>query len=193
MSANLKSLIGRMNDTCRNALEGAAGLCLSRTNYDVDVEHLLVKLGETPDTDFHRILRRFEIDESRLAKDLVRSLDRLKTGNTRTPALSPASRSSSRKPGSSARSTSAPPGSAPRTSSSLSSRRTNSPASRARSPRSSRRSPSRRSGRSSTRSSRARSKTGTRRSSAKRRPATRRAARRAFPAGRRRSTSTPST
>src|SRR5664280_24242 len=89
MSANLKSLIGRMNDTCRNALEGAAGLCLSRTNYDVDVEHLLVKLGETPDTDFHRILRRFEIDESRLAKDLVRSLDRLKTGNTRTPALSP--------------------------------------------------------------------------------------------------------
>src|SRR5512132_611374 len=89
MGANLKSLIGRMNDTCRNALEGAAGLCLSRTNYDVDVEHLLVKLGETPDTDFHRILRRFEIDESRLAKDLVRSLDRLKTGNTRTPALSP--------------------------------------------------------------------------------------------------------
>jgi type VI secretion system protein VasG len=89
MSANLKSLIGRLNDTCRNALEGAAGLCLSRTNYDVDVEHLLVKLGETPDTDFHRVLRRFEIDESRLAKDLVRSLDRLKTGNTRTPALSP--------------------------------------------------------------------------------------------------------
>jgi type VI secretion system protein VasG len=89
MSANLKSLIGRMNDTCRNALEGAAGLCLSRTNYDVDVEHLLVKLGETPDTDLHRILRRFEIDESRLAKDLVRSLDRLKTGNSRTPALSP--------------------------------------------------------------------------------------------------------
>ncbi|HQQ77189.1 MAG TPA: type VI secretion system ATPase TssH [Thermoanaerobaculia bacterium] len=89
MGANLKSLIGRLNDTCRNALEGAAGLCLSRTNYDVDVEHLLVKLGETPDTDFHRILRRFEVDESRLAKDLVRSLDRLKTGNTRTPSLSP--------------------------------------------------------------------------------------------------------
>ncbi len=89
MSANLKSLIGRLNDTCRNALEGAAGLCLSRTNYDVDIEHLLVKLGETPDTDLHRILRQFEIDESRLAKDLVRSLDRLKTGNSRTPALSP--------------------------------------------------------------------------------------------------------
>ena len=89
MSANLKSLIGRMNDTCRSALEAAAGLCLSRTNYDVDLEHLLVKIGESPDTDLHRILKRFEIDQTRLAKDLVRSLDRLKTGNTRTPALSP--------------------------------------------------------------------------------------------------------
>src|ERR1039458_4815786 len=89
MSANLKSLIGRMNDTCRNALEGAAGLCLSRTNDVAGIGRLFVKLGETPDTHFHRILRRFEIDESRLAKDLVRSLDRLKPGNTRTPALSP--------------------------------------------------------------------------------------------------------
>ena len=51
MSVNLKSLIGRLNDTCRQALEGAAGLCLSRTNYDVEVEHVLLKLLEAPDTD----------------------------------------------------------------------------------------------------------------------------------------------
>ncbi len=89
MSVNVKSLIGRLNDTCRQALEGAAGLCLSRTNYDVEVEHLLLKLLEAPDTDLAKILRRFEIDASRLAKDVVRALDRLKTGNARTPALSP--------------------------------------------------------------------------------------------------------
>lgn len=89
MSVNLKSLIGRLNDTCRQALEGAAGLCLSRTNYDVEVEHLLLKLLEVPDTDLAKILRRFEIDASRFAKDVVRALDRLKTGNARTPALSP--------------------------------------------------------------------------------------------------------
>jgi len=89
MSVNLKSLIGRLNDTCRQALEGAAGLCLSRTNYDVEVEHVLLKLLEAPDTDLAKILRRFEIDASRFAKDVTRALDRLKTGNARTPALSP--------------------------------------------------------------------------------------------------------
>src|SRR5262249_50426624 len=65
------------------------GLCLSRTNYDVEIEHVFIKLCETPNTDLARILRYFEIDLSRLSADLMRALDRLKTGNARTPALSP--------------------------------------------------------------------------------------------------------
>lgn len=89
MNVNLKSLIARLDDTCRAALEGAAGLCLSRTNYDVEIEHLLRKLVEASDTDIKRILRRFEADETRLTRDLDRALDRLKTGNSSTPALSP--------------------------------------------------------------------------------------------------------
>ena len=40
MSVNLKALIGKLNDTCHGALEAAAGLCLTRTHYDVDIEHL---------------------------------------------------------------------------------------------------------------------------------------------------------
>ena len=89
MNVNLKSLIGRLNDTCRSALEGAAGLCLSRTNYDVEIEHYLIKLLEAHDTDLPRILNHFEVGMARLNRDLARALDRLKTGNTRTPALSP--------------------------------------------------------------------------------------------------------
>jgi type VI secretion system protein VasG len=89
MNVNLKSLISRLNDTCRSALEGAAGLCLSRTNYDVEIEHLLVKLLESDDTDLRKILRHFEMNADRLSRDLTVALDRLKTGNTRTPALSP--------------------------------------------------------------------------------------------------------
>src|SRR5262245_24702284 len=89
MNVNLKSLITRLNDTCRSALEGAAGLCLSRTNYDVDLEHYLLKLIEVADTDLSRILRHYEVNSSRLTKDLMRALDQLKTGNSRTPALSP--------------------------------------------------------------------------------------------------------
>ncbi|HEV7859649.1 MAG TPA: type VI secretion system ATPase TssH [Pyrinomonadaceae bacterium] len=89
MTVNLKSLVGRLNDICRNALEAAAGLCLSRTNYDVEVEHLLLKLLEATDTDLDYSLHHFEVDRARLMADVQRALDRLKTGNARTPALSP--------------------------------------------------------------------------------------------------------
>ena len=61
MNVSLKSLIGKVNDACRTALEGAAGLCLTRTHYDVDVEHFLVKLIEPADGDIARILRHYEI------------------------------------------------------------------------------------------------------------------------------------
>jgi type VI secretion system protein VasG len=89
MNINLKSLIARLNDTCRSALEGAAGLCLSRTNYDVEIEHYLLKLIEGAETDLARILRHYEVNSARLSRDLARALDQLKTGNARTPALSP--------------------------------------------------------------------------------------------------------
>ncbi|MGV8073230.1 MAG: type VI secretion system ATPase TssH [Syntrophobacteraceae bacterium] len=86
---NLKSLIGKLNSTCRSALESAAGLCLSQTHYEVDLEHFLLKLLEMPDTDLQKIIRHFEINETRLVSDLTRAMEGFKTGNARTPALSP--------------------------------------------------------------------------------------------------------
>ena len=89
MGPNLKSLIGKLNDPARSALEGAAGLCLSRTHYDIEVEHYLMKLLDSSDNDFASIARHFEVDTSRLSAELTRSLDKLKSGNARTPAISP--------------------------------------------------------------------------------------------------------
>ena len=89
MSVNLKSLIGKLNDPTRSTLEAAAGLCLSRTHYDIEVEHYLLKLAESSDGDLARILKASSVDKSRLTADLTRSLDKLKSGNARTPALSP--------------------------------------------------------------------------------------------------------
>jgi type VI secretion system protein VasG len=89
MTIDLKALIGKLNDITRGALEAGAGLCLTRTHYDVEIEHYLLKLLDAPDGDFARILRRFEVNSSRLTADLTRSLDRLRTGNARTPAFSP--------------------------------------------------------------------------------------------------------
>lgn len=87
MNVNLKSLVGRLNDTTRNALEGGAGLCLSRTNYDVEIEHILAKLLENDDTDLNSIFKHFEVNVDRVTKDVSAALDRLKTGNSRTPGL----------------------------------------------------------------------------------------------------------
>ncbi|MFN3322425.1 MAG: type VI secretion system ATPase TssH [Bryobacteraceae bacterium] len=89
MGVNLKSLVGKLNDPTRSALEAAAGLCLSRTHYDVEIEHYFMKLLDSTDGDLARILRHFEVDKSRLATELTRSLDKLKSGNARNPALSP--------------------------------------------------------------------------------------------------------
>lgn len=88
MNVNLKSLVARLNDVTRNALEGAAGLCLSRTNYDVEIEHILYKLLEQDDTDLHKICKHYEVNIDRLNKDVTTALDRLKSGNSRTPGLS---------------------------------------------------------------------------------------------------------
>ncbi|HYD52893.1 MAG TPA: type VI secretion system ATPase TssH, partial [Gemmatimonadaceae bacterium] len=89
MTVNLRALIGKLNHATRAAVEGGAGLCLSRTHYDVEVEHFLAKVLDDTHGDAAAILRHFGLDRSRLEKDLDRALDRLKTGNARTPALSP--------------------------------------------------------------------------------------------------------
>ncbi|MFZ4858653.1 MAG: type VI secretion system ATPase TssH [Desulfuromonadaceae bacterium] len=87
--SNLKSLIGKLNEPCRIALEQAAGLCLSQTHYEIDIEHFLLKLLDIQNSDLHKILRYFEINESRFRNDLTRAIEGFKTGNARTPALSP--------------------------------------------------------------------------------------------------------
>ncbi|HPP81237.1 MAG TPA: type VI secretion system ATPase TssH [Deltaproteobacteria bacterium] len=87
--SNLKTLIGKLNPTCRSALESAAGLCMSQTHYEVDIEHFLLKLLDLKDTDLHRILSRFEINGDRLRADLTRAMEEFKTGNARTPVFSP--------------------------------------------------------------------------------------------------------
>lgn len=86
---DLKSLIGRLDDHCRRALEAAAGLTLSRSHYNVEIEHWLAKLADGTDTDIPILLRHYDVDHGRFLIDLHRGLDKMKTGNARAPALSP--------------------------------------------------------------------------------------------------------
>jgi type VI secretion system protein VasG len=87
LNPNLKALTAKLNPAVRNALENAAGLCLSRTHYNVEIEHLLTKLLDTVNNDASLMLKNAEVDTSRLAKDLTGSLDGMKRGNGRNPVL----------------------------------------------------------------------------------------------------------
>ncbi len=87
-TVNARTLIDRLNPTCRRALEAAAGLCLSRSHYHVEVEHWLLKLLEAPDADLPVILRQYDLDAGRVVRELDRTLDQFQTGNARAPDLS---------------------------------------------------------------------------------------------------------
>ncbi|HEY0777010.1 MAG TPA: AAA family ATPase, partial [Gemmatirosa sp.] len=89
MSVTLRALIGKLNPAMRSTIEASAGLCLSRTHYDVEVEHFLTKALDASDGDLAQILKHYGVNRSRLADDLARGLDRMKSGNARTPSLSP--------------------------------------------------------------------------------------------------------
>ena len=89
VAVNLKSLIGRLTETGRRQIEAAAGLTLSRSHYNVEIEHVLLKLIEAPGSDVAVILRKEGIDLGRVTAELNRSLDKLRTGNARAPSLSP--------------------------------------------------------------------------------------------------------
>ncbi len=89
LTVDLKSLLGRLNPYCTRCLEAAAGLCVSRTHYEVTVEHFLAKLLEDSQTDLSFILRHYNIDPGKVGKAIDQTLEEFKTGNAAKPVFSP--------------------------------------------------------------------------------------------------------
>lgn len=85
----LKALIQKLNTPCHRFLEGAAGLCVSRSHYEISPEHIFSKMVEDITGDVPLILRRFEIEIPRLISALQRDLDDMKSGNPSKPVFSP--------------------------------------------------------------------------------------------------------
>ncbi|RLU04022.1 MAG: type VI secretion system ATPase TssH [Ketobacter sp.] len=90
INVNLKSLVDKMSPVLRDSLEGAAGLCIGRSHYNVEVEHWLLKLLETVDSDFNTLLEKHGLDISHLNKQLTNTVEKFKSGSSRPAALSPA-------------------------------------------------------------------------------------------------------
>jgi type VI secretion system protein VasG len=83
------ALFGKLNSLAYKAIEGATVFCKLRGNPYVELVHWMQQILQTPDSDLHRIVRHFELDSSRLAKDVTDALDRLPRGATSISDLSP--------------------------------------------------------------------------------------------------------
>jgi type VI secretion system protein VasG len=86
---NIRGLLNRMNSVCTRALEGAAGVCVSRTHYEVTVEHLFAKLLEERRCDVDVIFERFKADPAEVRWSLDEYMEQLPTGNSGKPVFSP--------------------------------------------------------------------------------------------------------
>ncbi|MCP4690532.1 MAG: type VI secretion system ATPase TssH, partial [Desulfobacterales bacterium] len=89
ITVDIKSLLGRLNSYCARGLEAAAGLSVSRTHYEVTVEHLWSRLLENPGADMALISRQFDLDPGRLARAVDETIEEFKTGNAARPVFSP--------------------------------------------------------------------------------------------------------
>ena len=90
MNVDLKSLVEKMTPTLRNGLEGAAGICMARSQYNVEIEHWLLKIMEGIDNDMVALLEKHEVNLSQLSKELTKTVDGFKNGSSRPASLAPA-------------------------------------------------------------------------------------------------------
>ena len=89
MALNQEALVAKLNASCKSALAGAVRVAMARHHYEVDLEHLLLRLSETSDTDVAKIYRHFGLDGGAVLKELTASLDKMGRGNAREPMPSP--------------------------------------------------------------------------------------------------------
>ncbi|MFP9230219.1 type VI secretion system ATPase TssH [Pectobacterium cacticida] len=69
----LPTLVERLNPVCRHMLEEAAALCIQHQGAEIRIEHLLMKMLETPLCDVRQILKRAGVDADELASLLLPS------------------------------------------------------------------------------------------------------------------------
>ncbi|MBS0447261.1 MAG: type VI secretion system ATPase TssH [Proteobacteria bacterium] len=82
------ALFGKLNPFAYQAIEGATVFCRLRGNPYVELQHWLVQILNAADSDLHRIVRHFGLDNGTLASDLTISLDRLPRGASSVTDLS---------------------------------------------------------------------------------------------------------
>jgi type VI secretion system protein VasG len=83
------TLFGKLNPLGYKSIESATIFCKMRGNPYVEVVHWIHQLLQQPDSDLLRIIKHFNLDSSKVASDVVATLDRLPRGATAISDFSP--------------------------------------------------------------------------------------------------------
>ncbi|NND58757.1 MAG: type VI secretion system ATPase TssH, partial [Gammaproteobacteria bacterium] len=81
-------LFGKLNSLAYRAIESATVFCKMRGNPYVELAHWVHQILQLQDSDLHRIIKEFDVEPGRLAKDLTAALDSLPRGATSISDLS---------------------------------------------------------------------------------------------------------
>ena len=88
VSIDRKALFGKLNKLCYESIEGAFKFCTMRGNSYIELSHWLHQIFQQQDSDLHKLIKYFGIDETRLSKDLLEALDKLPAGASSSPNIS---------------------------------------------------------------------------------------------------------
>src|SRR5882757_7029827 len=83
------ALFGKLNSVAYKAIEGATVFCKLRGNPYVEVVHWIHQILQLQGSDLHAIVRAFNLDPGKIARDVTETLDRLPRGATSISDLSP--------------------------------------------------------------------------------------------------------
>ncbi len=82
------ALFGKLNKVGYRAVEAATTFCKIRGNPYVELVHWVHQILQLQDSDLHRIIKQFNLEPSRVAADIVESLDKLPRGSSSITDLS---------------------------------------------------------------------------------------------------------
>ena len=88
MRADPRSLVRRLNPTCTKVLESVVERAAAGRYYEITVEHMLLGLIDLEDGDVGYVLHFFRKDRLKLAAQVAKSLQALRTGNAGRPVFS---------------------------------------------------------------------------------------------------------
>lgn len=89
LTKDIKTLLLKSNEVCTDVLYAAVGHAVSMGNYEVTVEHFLLKLCDIEGGDFPLLLAKLGIEKARFVKLLNSAIEEFDTGNSSKPSFSP--------------------------------------------------------------------------------------------------------